>query len=195
MNTSEQTRPPAMLIVTMEPPADLEDEFNDWYDLEHFPQRVALPGFAASSRWVCIEGWPRYLALYDLASVDAVKTPEYLACSGPGATPWTRRVVARTLGRQRIVAEEIGAVGRPGAVSRLLGARFPSAGQDVAQALLALRVPGLQSIRCLQSEQEQWTIATFARPVLLADLVEAFGTAAGVGATLFNLYVPYFRGG
>ena len=139
MNTSEQTRPPAMLIVTMEPPADLEDEFNDWYDLEHFPQRVALPGFAASSRWVCIEGWPRYLALYDLASVDAVKTPEYLACSGPGATPWTRRVVARTLGRQRIVAEEIGAVGRADAVSRLLAARFPSAGGDVAQTLLAVR--------------------------------------------------------
>ena len=58
-------RSKGLLLVTMEPPASLEDEFNDWYDTEHFPQRRGLPGFESASRWVCIEGWPRWAALYD----------------------------------------------------------------------------------------------------------------------------------
>ncbi len=46
--------PKGLLLVTMEPPASLEDEFNDWYDTEHAPQRRALPGFESASRWACL---------------------------------------------------------------------------------------------------------------------------------------------
>jgi hypothetical protein len=29
-----------------------EDEFNDWYDLEHIPERLRVPGFVACERWI-----------------------------------------------------------------------------------------------------------------------------------------------
>ena len=79
-------RSKGLLLVTMEPPASLEDEFNDWYDTEHFPQRRGLPGFESASRWVCIEGWPRWAALYDLESVGVLDSPAYHAVSGPNST-------------------------------------------------------------------------------------------------------------
>jgi hypothetical protein len=29
-----------------------EDEFHDWYDLEHVPERQRVPGFGACDRWI-----------------------------------------------------------------------------------------------------------------------------------------------
>lgn len=92
----------AILLVAMEPPSNLEEEFNDWYDTEHYPQRCALPGFVSGARWVCLEGWPRWVALYDLASLDSLLTPEYKAVSQENSTPWSKRILPRTRGRKRL---------------------------------------------------------------------------------------------
>ncbi len=133
----------ALLMVTMEPPAGMEAEFNDWYDTEHLPQRCALPGFLSGSRWVCLDGWPRWLALYDLASVSALRTPEYEAVSGPHSTPWSRRILPATVGRRRVVATQI----HPGAelappprdVARLGLAHYPHLPQAASMLWCALR--------------------------------------------------------
>src|SRR3954453_13674036 len=97
----------ALLLVTMEAPAGLEEEFNDWYDTEHLPQRCALPGFETGARFVCIDCWPRWLALYDLTSPAALESEAYRAVSGANNTSWSRRILPRTLGRMRIVGEQI----------------------------------------------------------------------------------------
>ena len=34
-----------ILIAAMELSAGPEDEFHDWYDLEHVPERLRVPGF------------------------------------------------------------------------------------------------------------------------------------------------------
>jgi len=83
------------LLVQMQPPPAFEEEFNDWYDTDHIPERLAVPGFETARRFVCIDGWPRYLALYDLASLDVLDTPAYHRVSGDRFTPWTRRVLSR----------------------------------------------------------------------------------------------------
>ena len=31
------------------------DEFNDWYDLEHIPERQRVPGFLSLQRWIGAE--------------------------------------------------------------------------------------------------------------------------------------------
>src|SRR3546814_3022829 len=49
------------LMVTMEPPAAIEEEFNDWYDTEHVPERAAVDGFETAQRYVCVDGFPRYI--------------------------------------------------------------------------------------------------------------------------------------
>ena len=37
-----------LLVAGFDASAVKEDEFNDWYDTEHFPQRMGLPGFETS---------------------------------------------------------------------------------------------------------------------------------------------------
>lgn len=52
--------------------------FHEWYNRRHIPERVpALPGFLRARRFEAVEGGPRFVALYDLASADALRTPQY----------------------------------------------------------------------------------------------------------------------
>jgi hypothetical protein len=197
-----------LLLVMMEPPAHLEGEFNDWYDTEHFPQRCALPGFETGTRWVCLDGWPRWLALYDLTSPAVLESPAYRAVSGPNSTPWSRRLLPRTIGRLRVAAEQCvpGAASAldPDRVARLLLARYPRTPPDQAAKLAdalqgALAPRGLLQLRVFASsrdasDRDLWAVAEFARPVTMPGLIEAAGTAAGATADLFNLYAPYRRG-
>jgi hypothetical protein len=66
-----------LLVAMMNPPAD-EDAFNAWYDEEHVPLRLGVPGFLSGRRYQAVEdAGPRYLALYDLASVEVLQTDAY----------------------------------------------------------------------------------------------------------------------
>jgi hypothetical protein len=83
-----------------------EEEFNAWYDTEHLPELLALPGFLDGARYVAAKGGPEYLAVYELEGLDALKTSEY---KGRTRTPWQRRVGPSVIGRNmtRIVGEQI----------------------------------------------------------------------------------------
>lgn len=41
-------------------------EFEDWHSHEHFPERLAIPGFLRGSRWS--DGDGRFFVLYELES-------------------------------------------------------------------------------------------------------------------------------
>lgn len=193
----------ALLLVMMEPPASLEEEFNDWYDTEHFPQRRSMPGFESASRWVCVDGWPRWAALYDLESTEALQSTEYLAASGVQSTPWSKRMLPRTCGRRRVIATALDAQkGDAVTVSRLLIAAFPhveNAGALLAQA--RERMGSRIDVAHLRGFEETasgaptlWLIVAFRAPVSGAVLHEVLGVLNGIGATVFNLYAPYARG-
>jgi hypothetical protein len=67
-----------LLVAMMNPPAD-EAGFNAWYDEEHVPLRLGVAGFLSARRYRAAEAeGPRYLALYDLASVDVLQSEAYL---------------------------------------------------------------------------------------------------------------------
>ena len=195
------TPPKGLLLVTMEPPAGLEEEFNDWYDTEHFPQRAALPGFESASRWVCLQGWPRWAALYDLASVAALETAEYLAVSGPRSTPWSRRILPRTTGRARVLAEQTmpGTALElpPASVARLVLACYKQP-VDPEAANAAAMLPGLTQLRLFRTvgapPAQGWAVAAFDRPPAPEQVLGAFGSLGGAGALLLNTYAPYRRG-
>jgi hypothetical protein len=200
------SRSKGLLLVTMEPPAGLEDEFNDWYDTEHLPQRRGLPGFESASRWVCIEGWPRWAALYDLESIEALDSPAYRAVSGPNSTPWSKRILPRTIGRMRVLAEQVApgdALTRPqGEVGRLLVVKYAclAGSASIVDALTsaAQRYKGTLQLRVFRSHFEAandtWAIVEFDRPLDAVSLHPAFSEVAGVSARMLNLYAPYFRG-
>ncbi len=84
-----------LLLVMMQPSPVFEEEFNAWYDTDHIPERLAVPGFLSAQRYICLSGAPRYLAVYDLANVEILDTPAYCAVAGENYTPWTRRVLSR----------------------------------------------------------------------------------------------------
>jgi len=169
----------ALLLVMMEPPAEHDEEFQAWYDTEHMPQRRAMPGFLSAARWECVEGWPRWLALYDLESLRALETPEYMAVAGERSTPWTKRVLGFVKGYRRVAAEQVEpghAIAAEGA-ERLVVARF-----DRMEEADSLRgAAGLVQLRVFADAEGVWAIAGFSGEVKVAR----------GGAKLWNEYVRY----
>ena len=50
------------LLVLMQPPLTIEEEFNAWYDTEHIPERLAVPGVETAVRFSSTTGAaPKYL--------------------------------------------------------------------------------------------------------------------------------------
>ncbi len=99
---------PGMLLVQMEPPAAMEEEFQDWYDTEHTPEREAVPGFLSAARFVCVDGWPRYMACYDLETLSVLDGVDYRAIGGEHLSAWSKRVLAKVIGRRRFELSRIG---------------------------------------------------------------------------------------
>ena len=69
--------PAALMLVTMNCDLAHEEEFNRWYWQEHIPERMAVPGFRSARRFMAIDGEPKYLALYDVDSLDVLSDGPY----------------------------------------------------------------------------------------------------------------------
>ncbi|MGK0172914.1 MAG: hypothetical protein ACI9W2_004658 [Gammaproteobacteria bacterium] len=102
---SEQA--PGLLLVMMEIAPEHEEDFNRWYDEEHVPERMSIPGFVRARRFRALEGTPKYLALYELENVDALDTDLYRHWTGAGQTEWTKRVLGTVSGFVRNVYVEM----------------------------------------------------------------------------------------
>ncbi len=85
-----------ILVAAMEFSDVAEDEFHDWYDTEHIPERLRVPGFINAQRWIGVDNPKVSLALYDLDRVGVLHSPPYLAVGGDNGSPWTKRVTGRT---------------------------------------------------------------------------------------------------
>lgn len=102
-----------LLFSQMEPPPGLEAEFHDWYNGEHIPARMAIPGFASAVRYEAVSGEPRYLACYFLDDLGALDTPEYKKLKAdPGAR--TERMLGSVLGFTRYICDPISDTGQAG---------------------------------------------------------------------------------
>jgi len=125
----------------MQPAGISEDEFNDWYDLEHIPQRLDTPGFVSAERFIRIDGWPKYVAVYDLEHKGVTTSPDYRATAGANFSPWTKRVLSNAAGWGRLDLEQVSpgqTVGRSdwrGAAFIQLGATEPKELIRLAQSL------------------------------------------------------------
>ncbi|KXN85717.1 hypothetical protein AN958_10900 [Leucoagaricus sp. SymC.cos] len=74
-------KPGGLLFVfgQCEPAVSIQD-FNDWYDGEHAPARLTVPGITSAVRYKSTdEQKPDWLAIYDLASPETLKSDAYLA--------------------------------------------------------------------------------------------------------------------
>lgn len=194
------------LMVTMEPPPALEEEFNDWYDTEHIPERLRIPGFESARRFVCVSGWPKYVAFYDLEEAGVLERDEYRRSSWASFSPWTKRILTRVRGQYRASGDQVypGAA-LTGEMARLTLIRFRGAPDSEApmiqKGLLANyeRRRETAQIRLFRSNYDNQidyvalveARAPFADPGLDGS---AFGDV-GRCIDLFNEYVPYWTRG
>jgi hypothetical protein len=89
--------PKGFLLVLMQPPQAIEEEFNAWYDTEHVPERLAVPGVETAVRFSSTtSAAPKYLAMYDLAAESVLDSDAYKKVAGDNSSPWTKRVTGRT---------------------------------------------------------------------------------------------------
>lgn len=96
-----------ILIASMNMANAAEDEFHDWYDTEHLPERVACPGFLRCQRWIGASDRKISVATYDLENVDVLKQPGYLAIGGANLSPWSKRLGSRYERLMRFEGEQI----------------------------------------------------------------------------------------
>ena len=88
----------AIMVVYTDVDPEHDAEFNAWYNQEHVPERLSAPGFLDAARYEALRGGPRYLAVYELESVDALHTDEYLRMSR-NPTEWSQRMSPNIVGR------------------------------------------------------------------------------------------------
>ncbi len=112
-----------ILIAAMNFSDVAEDEFHDWYNTEHVPERLRVPGFINAERWIGSSNPKDSVALYDLDNVDVLQSAPYRAVGGANGSPWTKRVTGRTKSIIRMEGEQIlpgDAVAPDGAAALLL---------------------------------------------------------------------------
>src|SRR4051794_29364351 len=69
------------------------ENFIEWHNREHIPERVAIPGFHRGRRYVAEEGAPEYFTLYEARDTDVLIDEPYLQrLNNP--TPWTKTSTA-----------------------------------------------------------------------------------------------------
>ena len=95
-----------IFLVYVDIDAKDDQEFNEWYNTEHLPELLAVPGILAAARYEAVKGGPKYLACYELVNVEVLHTPAF---TNRPRTPWGQRVSPSVIGSHltRIVGEQI----------------------------------------------------------------------------------------
>jgi hypothetical protein len=84
-----------------------EDEFHDWYDTEHLPERQRVPGFLTCERWIGAHNPKISVATYELDNVDVLKGAAYRAIGIDNLSIWSKRVMTRIKLLMRYEGEQI----------------------------------------------------------------------------------------
>jgi len=78
-----------LLIVCTDVAPEMEEEFNRWYNEEHIPSLLRVPGVLWATRGVNIGEGQKYIAVYEHESVEVQKTPPYRDAL---ETDWTHKI-------------------------------------------------------------------------------------------------------
>jgi hypothetical protein len=90
-----------LLLVLTTAPVGVDEEYNAWYDEEHAPARLGVPGIRTARRYRDTATSRNYLACYDLDSADILDQPAYLGLSAD-ASARERRIVPRIAPDRRV---------------------------------------------------------------------------------------------
>ena len=70
-----------LLVVMMDVDPEHDEEFNRWYDEEHLPERLEIPGYVSARRFKLEEGEGvlKYLCIWELEDSTPLSSEEYEA--------------------------------------------------------------------------------------------------------------------
>ena len=94
----------AVLFSEMTPDKPWEDEFNSWYDTEHIPIRMKVPGFGGAQRYCRNER--DYLAIYEMDSAAALQSDAYREVKD-NPSPVTARMLRDVSNFTRYIGDQI----------------------------------------------------------------------------------------
>ena len=123
-----------LFYVHTEPGSVDEAEFHDWYDHEHGPARLKVPGIRGAYRYRALDdAKPPWLALYELDSADVIDSPEYKALAAE-ASDRDKSVGADLATLDRRIYEQLSEdgspVGRPAPVVLTVALSVPAENED-----------------------------------------------------------------
>ena len=78
-----------MMMYAMNVPAEVDAEYNSWYNDEHLPALSSVPGCLCARRFKMAGGTHRYLALYHLTAPEVQASDAWKKAAG---TPWTAKM-------------------------------------------------------------------------------------------------------
>jgi len=110
-------------------PADHRAEFEDWHSHEHFPERMAIPGFQRGTRWASASGGEGFFVMYELEQYETLSSSAYFArLNDP--TPWSVKMMPKHSNMVRSQCRVLESHGG-GIAGALLTIRLsPAPGQD-----------------------------------------------------------------
>ncbi len=133
-----------ILAVWTDVTAEAATEFEAWYNEEHLPERVGIPGFVSGARYRALRGTPVYFAWYATEDAAVLASPAYRTrLDHP--TERTRRVMPNFRNTVRAVlrcAARVG-VGRGGVAATLRIAAEPDRGPALDAWIREVALPGL----------------------------------------------------
>ncbi len=134
----------AAMLLSFDIAPEAVPEHDDWHTHEHLPERVSIPGFVRGSRWIAVQGRPRYMVLYEVAQLATLNSDAYLQrLNHP--TPWTSKMMPHYRGMSRGLCSVTGSFGLGvGHIGLLLRFR-PQPGTEAAMRrwLIAELLPDL----------------------------------------------------
>ena len=111
------------------------DDFYEWHNREHMPERVGIPGFMRGRRYIAAEGEPEFFTLYETETPEVLAGADYLArLNAP--TDWTRRATKHFTDTSRSLCRVMLTLG-PGTGAWAMTWRYEvSPGREVEQRRL-----------------------------------------------------------
>src|SRR6201981_1202969 len=94
-----KTRGTGLLMVWSDIDAELEADFNRWYNEEHISRLLQVPGFLSAGRYTAIRGGPKYLAMYELEDHNVLRSAAYLDTIKYQPSPQRTKIGTSRVGR------------------------------------------------------------------------------------------------
>jgi hypothetical protein len=119
-----------ILFVLTDISSEDEEEFNNWYDIEHMKERLLIAGFKSARRYRSKSGVRRYCAVYETEDVNVFESDEYRQRLAH-QSDWSRHILRRFIDPHRAVGK-VGARCGFGFGSSLVLVRLPLGIEEIS---------------------------------------------------------------